>query len=118
MVSILPMMTVSRLVKSLGNTAGELTNSLHFPRLAQRVLYLPPIFDLLGDAVLERFVDPLQFHFGVPACRQLPLASLKQSRIVDRDCRLRRNAGHDPLVARGENAGLRVTEKKSADHLA
>src|SRR6185312_3274612 len=69
-------------------------------------------------ALLERLIQQLQRLLRLPPRRDLALALLVKTRIVDRDGRLRRDACHHALGAVGEDARLWMPKKQAAEHFA
>ena len=57
----------------MGDPAGQLAHGFHFLRAVQGLFGLAVTLDLVGDARLQRFVQPPQLVFGAFAVRDLTL---------------------------------------------
>ena len=79
---------------------------------------LPDFAGSLLDTLFQRFVQLLEFLFGLSPRCDLALACLIETRVVDSDGCLCRNADQYAFGSRGEHARPRVAEKQAAHHLA
>ena len=73
--------------------------ALHLLRLTERLLGLGAAPISLGDALSKRLVELPQRLLGAPRRSDLALRGLEQPDVVDRDRRLRRQAGKARLGA-------------------
>ncbi|CAN5420767.1 hypothetical protein BH09PSE6_BH09PSE6_14380 [soil metagenome] len=107
-----------QVVEVVGDAAGELPDRFHLLGLAQCVVRLLAFGDDLGDTLFERLVEQAQLRFGLDPLAQLALRRCQQPRIVDRDRRMRRDAGHQLFGMQREVGAFLVAEHDAAEHVA
>ena len=98
-----------QIVEVVRDAAGELADGFHLLRLAQRLLGAHAFGDLVGDTLLQRFIEQSQ------AVLRLPAGAI-QARIVDTDRGLRGDSADDQFVAHSEHAGIGMTEEQPTQH--
>ena len=109
-VSAPPMIDGQQVVEVVRDAAGELADRFHLLRLAQRFLGAHALGDLLGDPLLQRFVERSQALLCLPA-------GAIQACVVDADRRLRGDPADDQFIALSEDVGAGMAEEQSAQHL-
>ena len=85
-------------VEIVRDAAGQLADSLHLLHLAQLLLGLGALLDLLDDALLQRGVQRLKRRLRPAPLGELSLDRLEQPRIVDRRRGLAGDAAQNLLM--------------------
>src|SRR3954453_23227554 len=97
-----------RVVRNALNEMPELTFAL-----VQLGKDIPDFLSPLVDTLFQRFVQALEFLFGLPPRCELALARLIEARVIDGNRCLCCNADQYAFGSRGEHAWPRVAEKQT-----